>query len=409
MDVNKKTIWLVNQFAGTPESGWGERHFYLSKDLVSPDQRIVIISSGNNHMFNRNDNLKGLFTYQEYEDVEFLWIWIPPYNPQNFTRFMSMFFFAAACLLLPFKIYKIGRPKVLMLSSMSMFPLPILLLLKKLLKVPKFIFEVRDLWPLTPMHLLGIPKGHVFIRFIGALERWAYKSADHIISLFEEAAPYINNISNNPSKFNWLPNGVAPSLLNTIDNSIPRFTDELPTDKLIFCYAGTLGFANAMEPFFEALNSGKEFLSDVHFLIVGDGYLLPTFEAKCEHLTNVSFTGKIPKKEVFSILKNVDVCFIAWHKSELYKYGVSANKYFDYMGLGRPVLTAQEDILDPVIKAGAGLRVDNNPEAILKGIRNFLEMPEEDRERLGKAGKDYINEHHSYIKLGQKLQSIFDA
>jgi len=404
----KKSVWLVNQFAGTPESGWGERHFYLSKDLVGPDQRIVIISSGNNHMFNRNKNLRGLFTHEIYEGVEFLWIWIPPYNPRNFTRFIAMFFFAAACLLLPLKIKTIGRPKVIMLSSMSIFPLPALLLLKRLLKVPKFIFEVRDLWPLTPIHLLGISKGHLLIRILGSLERCAYQSADQIISLFEEAAPYINSLSGDSSKFNWLPNGIAPSLLRINDDYKPDCVLTLPKDKVIFCYTGTLGFANAMEPFFKAINSGKKFLRDAHFLIVGDGYLKSEFEAACEGITNVSFTGKVPKREVAFILKEVDVCFIAWHKSDLYKFGVSANKYFDYLGLGKPVLTAQEDIQDPVVKAGAGLRVDNTEEAILEGIRNFLEMPKKDRERLGKAGKSFIKEHHLYTNLGQKLQSIID-
>lgn len=404
-----KSVWLVNQFAGTPESGWGERHFYLTKDLVSADQRVVIISSGNNHMFHKNEDLKGLFTYQVYEGVEFLWVWLPPYNPRNFTRFLAMFFFAAACLLLPFKMKTIGKPKAIMLSSMSIFPLPSLLFLKRLLRVPKFIFEVRDLWPLTPIHLMGISKNNPLIRMIGFLEKWAFKSADQIISLFEEAAPYINGISKEPTKFNWLPNGIAPSLLHPKEYDKPDCVKNLPKDKTIFCYTGTLGFANAMEPLFEALKSGEDFLRDAHFLIVGDGYLRPEFEASCQQLNNVTFTGKVSKKDVPLILKEVDVCFIAWHKSELYRYGVSANKYFDYLGLGKPVLSAQEGIKDPVVKAGAGLRVDNSSEAILDGIKTFLKMSKEERASLGKAGQDFIEKNHLYTKLGQKFQSIIDG
>lgn len=404
-----KSVWLVNQFAGTPESGWGERHFYLSKDLVSADQRIVIISSGNNHMFHKNEDLKGLFTYQNYDGVEFLWVWLPPYTPRNFTRFLAMFFFSAACLLLPFKMKTIGKPKAILLSSMSIFPLPSLLFLKRLLRVPKFIFEVRDLWPLTPIHLMGISKNNPLIRMIAFLEKWAYRSADQIISLFEEAAPYINGISKEPSKFNWLPNGIAPSLLSPKKEDKPDLLKNLPKKKTIFCYTGTLGFANAMEPLFEALNSRKDFLRETHFLIVGDGYLRPQFEAACQQLDNVTFTGKVPKKDIPLILRAVDVCFIAWHKSELYEHGVSANKYFDYLGLGKPVLAAQEGIQDPVVKAGAGLRVDNNSKEILNGIKSFLEMSKEERESLGKAGQAFIEENHLYTKLGQKFQSIIDG
>ena len=38
-----KTIWVINYFAGTPESGWGERHFYFSKYWIKQGYKIIWI------------------------------------------------------------------------------------------------------------------------------------------------------------------------------------------------------------------------------------------------------------------------------------------------------------------------------------------------------------------------------
>ena len=89
----KKVIWIINQFAGTPESGWGERHYYLSKPIVDQETQVIIISSANNHMFDEPIKTNKWFTYQKHEGVEFLWIKILKYNPKNFTRFIAMFSF----------------------------------------------------------------------------------------------------------------------------------------------------------------------------------------------------------------------------------------------------------------------------------------------------------------------------
>ena len=52
---------------------------------------------------------------------------------------------------------------------------------------------------------------------------------------------------------------------------------------------------------------------------------------------------------------------------ELYRYGVSAQKYYDYMATGTPILSAQNGINDPVRQSGCGIIVKNEPERNKKG------------------------------------------
>jgi glycosyltransferase involved in cell wall biosynthesis len=404
---NKPTLWLVNQFAGTPESGWGERHFYLTQPWIKQGYRVVIISSGKNHMFNQKVKLHGLFTHQNYAGVDFVWTWTPSYNPKNFTRFVPMLFFALAVAFLPFFKKKLPKPQVVMLSSMSIFPLPSVLFLKWFCKAQKFIFEVRDLWPLTPILLLGMSRNNPVIRLIGYLEKLGYRKADEVICLFEEAKKHVKKIVPEAQNIHWLPNGLSNDFLDDQSDALPfDIVRQIPKDNFVICYTGTFGFANAFEPIIELIEQDKPELKKVFFLFAGDGYLKDNYQKRTEHFPNVSFTGKLPKAAMSKIIALADVCFISWHQSELYEYGVSANKYFDYYGGKKPILAAQSNIPDPVFNSGGGIIVPNNAKSILGAILKLKALPKAELEEMGQKGFDYVKDNHLYKNLSEKLKTI---
>jgi hypothetical protein len=95
---------------------------------------------------------------------------------------------------------------------MSIFPLPAVLLLKKYYRA-KFIFELRDLWPLTPIHLKGVSKNNLLIKLMFYLERLTYKKADRIVSTLQESGSYIDTISNRSNKLTIIPNGTSKDFI----------------------------------------------------------------------------------------------------------------------------------------------------------------------------------------------------
>lgn len=405
MEGQGKTIWVINQFAGTPISGWGERHFYLAKGWVAKGYRVVIISSGNNHMFNNFAEMNGRFTHDEYEGVEFLWVKIPKYNPQNATRFLAMFFFAGVMWRLRYKTKLIDTPYYIIHSSMPVFPAPVVKWLKKRLGAKKFVFEVRDLWPLTPIKLMGYSPKHPFIRLIAWFEKYAYRNADEIVSLLNGSEKYINQLSGNPDKFNLVPNGIHQDLL--LDRYKGEANDlKLPSNKLVVGYAGTVGFANALEEFFDMIEKHPELQDQVEFVILGDGYKKPEFQNQVGHLPHVSFIPKVKKDMVRSYINQFDVCFISWHPSELYQYGVSANKYFDFMAAAKPVLSANNGIQDPIALSEAGLCTDNKCHEILAALQKFLDMNSTVRIQMGNKGLQYIKENSTYQLLSDKYLAV---
>ena len=67
-----KTVWTINQFAGTPKTGANQRHFHLVKYWQSKGHKVVLISNSNNHLIApENHSKKGLVIE---DGVAFYWI-----------------------------------------------------------------------------------------------------------------------------------------------------------------------------------------------------------------------------------------------------------------------------------------------------------------------------------------------
>ena len=403
--MSNKTIWVINQFAGTPVSGWGERHYFLSKKWIKEGFNVKIISGSFNHMFNNFPDTPKLFNKEIYEDTEFCWVKTPKYNPKSVLRFWSMIVFSFRCLFLPSN--KLGKPDVIIISSMPIFPVLSSYLLK-LRYQAKMIFEIRDLWPLTPIHLMGFSKWHPMIMLMSWLERLGYRKADHIVSVLPNSASYIDKISRVPAKFNYIPNGISKDLLGNED--LPEeIKAMIPKDKFIIGYTGTINMANALQYFVEAAIQLKS-NPDIHFIIVGAGYSKDQLEEKSRETNNVSFIPKIKKAQIQAMLSHFDVCFIGRNDTPLFNHGVSSNKYFDYMLACKPVLVSSNRIKDPVELSGCGIIVQ--PEsgiAIKEGVLELFQLSPEEREEMARKGLDYVKEYHNFNFLSDKYKVLFDA
>ncbi|MDP2088353.1 MAG: glycosyltransferase family 4 protein [Flavobacteriaceae bacterium] len=402
----RKVIWVINQTAGKPDSGWGERHYFLSKYWVKKGYEVVIISGSYNHLFINQPNIaKQTFTLEKIEEgITFCWVKIPVYNAASVFKLWSMIVFAFKVLFLTKKI--ISKPDVIIVSSMPIFPIVSGWFLKKRYKAQKLFFEIRDLWPLTPLYLKGYKSYHPMIILMKWLETFGYRKADYIVSLLPKAGQYINPISGNPNKFVWIPNGIDQELLDKEQLS-KEIIYNIPKDKFIIGYAGTIGLANALEYFIGASVILKED-SSVYFVCVGDGYLKSELQEITKGNSNITFLPKIKKSQVQLILEQFDVCFIGRNDTRLFDYGVSSNKYFDYMLAKKPVLVSSKYINDPVQLSGCGITV--KPEcanAIVEGIKSFQSMTVEQRNYMGKKGYYYVLKNHNFRILSEQYEQLF--
>ncbi len=404
--MENKTIWVLNMTAGKPDSGWGERHYYFSKFWIKKGYDVKIVSGSYNHLFHNQPKVGNkTFTLEEVEKgITFCWVKIPKYDGGSIFKLWSMIVFTFRILSL--SINQLGNPSIILVSSMPIFPILSGWYLKKKYKAKKLLFEIRDLWPLTPMYLKGYSKWHPMVLVMAWVEKFGYRKADAIISLLPNAHIYINKISKNPNKFYWIPNGIDKTLLEK--EKLPKKIENLiPKDKFIIGYTGTMGMANALEYLIEASVLLKE-NKNIHFIFVGDGYLKEKFQEEVKNSTNVTFISKINKNQVQNILSYFDVCFVGRNKTPLFDYGVSSNKFFDYMLAKKPIISSSNKIKDPVELSGGGLVVTpENGEAIVKGIFKMYQMSDIERKQIAQKGYDYVKKHHNFDYLSNLYCKLF--
>ncbi len=402
--MKKKTIWVINQFAGTPESGWGERHFYFSQYWKKKGYDVKIISGSYNHMFKKTVHVKGLYKHEKYNDIDFFWIKTPKYNPRSIKRFYSMFVFMFKILFINAK--KIGKPDYIIVSSMPIFPILSGFILKRKHRA-KLYFEIRDIWPLS-LQLLGNKSlNHPAVKFIGWFEKFGYKKSDAVVSLLPNAKAHFEEVSKKEINFVYIPNGIDEEQLEK-EQLEDNLIKQIPKNKFIIGYAGTIGLANALEYLIDAsikFNNNPKYF----FVIVGDGYLKKELQKKTINNENIIFLPKIKKNQVQHLLTHFDICFVGRNDTPLFKHGVSANKYFDYMLAKKPILDSNNYIKDPVELSGGGIIVQpDSTQAIIDGIKKLYNMTQEQRITLGNKGYNYVKKHHNIAFLSNKYIELFN-
>lgn len=399
-----KNIWVINQFAGTPTSGWGERHYYFSKNWLKEGYNVTIISGSYNHVFNELPNAPNQFNIENVEGTNFCWVKTPKYNPKSILRFWSFMVFAIKVYFLPIRL--IGKPDIIVVSSMPIFPVLSGYWLKLRYKALAFIFEIRDIWPLTLILLGGVSKNHPAARLIGWFEKFGYKKADKVVSLLPNAKSHIEAIAKAGSKFVYIPNGLDEEVLKKEAAPI-EYLEQIPTDRFVIGYTGTLGLANALEYFVEAAGLLKD-NPRFFFVIVGDGYLKEELMSQSKEFGNILFFPKVRKNQVASFLQKFDLCFVGRNDTPLFKHGVSANKYFDYMLASKPIIDSNNLIKDPVELSGCGLIVKpDSADTIKEGIILMHSLGSEELRLMGQKGKEFVKEFHNITFLSNEYVKLF--
>ncbi len=399
-------IWIINQYAGSPHYGMNYRSYYLGEAFVQEGHKVTLFASSFSHLFKHLPKIKSIFTDEKIDGIDYVWVKTPSYkNSKSIKRIYNMLVFMLK--LFFFNIFKRERPDIIIISSLSLFPVLNALFWSKLLRVP-FIFEVRDIWPLTLIELGGVSPSHPLVKVLAWIERLGYKKASKVVSVLPNAKEHMLSKGLLEEKFFYIPNGVN---LQEVEDATPlssEISTLIPEDKFIVGYVGTIGIANAMQYLLDTAKIVQKH-NKIHFVIVGEGgekEQLKTF-AQTHHLHNVTFIDAIAKREVQSMLKHFDLCYIGWHKKEIYRFGVSANKLFDYMYSAKPILHSISVEKDLVSEAQCGVSVPaEDTLAIADAIVTMSKKPLTERQVLGNNGKNYVIQHHSYYSLSQQYLKL---
>jgi len=148
---------------------------------------------------------------------------------------------------------------------------------------------------------------------------------------------------------------------------------------------------------------------NVHFFLIGDGPEKKKLikNAQESNIDNITFLDPVSKSQVPAVLHQSDLLLICSRNLELYKYGISPNKLFDYLASKKPIIMSGNFNISIVRDSKAGIAVEpENPEALAEGIVKIQEMALEEREKLGTNGRAYVEKYHNTRVLGDILEKI---
>jgi glycosyltransferase involved in cell wall biosynthesis len=393
----KRLLW-VNHFAVTPDMGGGTRHFEIGRELVRRGWAVTVAASDfhlhGRRYTRRSDGSDRSPRLESRDGVQFVWLWAAPYAANNLRRVRNWITFGSSLLRWG---RRAGAPDVVIGSTPHLFAAFAAWRLARWHGVP-FVLEVRDLWPesLTVGDHRRGPSYQALLR----LAQLLYRVADRIVVLTSGVGEYLITFGVPRERVVLVPNGV----------DVDAFAGETRASRsdLQLVYAGAHGAANGLDVVLHAAsNVGST--NGISFTLVGDGPEKPKLVARAKELQlrNVQFREPVSKADIPSLLREADAGLMVLKEVELFRFGVSPNKLFDYWGAALPVVcNVPGEVAGLVSEVGGGVQArDGSGAALADAIRELARIPPEERRAMGERGRIWVSRERDRRILADRMDA----
>ncbi len=206
-----------------------------------------------------------------------------------------------------------------------------------------------------------------------------------------------------------IPNGV--DLPETIENSTPESDNSvlqtIAQNRKILLYLGRLhpkkNLANLIRAWKQALDSDPSMAKS--WILAIAGWSESAYEQKLKELAampSVSFLGAQFGTEKNECYRTCDA-FIMPSLSEGLPMTV-----LEAWAYAKPVLMTPECNLPEGFGAGAALQIGTGPEEIAEGLRQVIEMSDDDRRAIGNRGRNLVETKFSWPRIGEQMCSVYE-
>jgi glycosyltransferase involved in cell wall biosynthesis len=370
-------------------------------EIVASDLSLITRTYG--HRSHRYDVRAA---HDTLDGVSFTYLWAWSYQHNDWRRLLSMSLFGASVAgLLTFR--RLRRRTVFIGSSPHLFA-AFGTWLASVVRRRFFVFEVRDLWPESYAEVSGGDEESIPYRVMRWMADVMYRRADAVIVLAEGNREHVAARGADPAKIFYIPNGV-----NLQDFAEPTSDVVRCQDAVRFIYTGAHGPANGLGVVVRACAAlERDGVDDIEVILVGDGpaKVELTSMVKQLGLGNLELCDPVPKSEIPELLGSADVGLMVLAPVELFSYGVSPNKLFDYLAANLPVLTNVPGLVAEIVRmAGAGFACDaGDPEALAAGMRTMASEVRADPVRF-RNGRTYVERHFDRQVLAGQLDELLQG
>jgi colanic acid biosynthesis glycosyl transferase WcaI len=258
---------------------------------------------------------------------------------------------------------------------------------------------------------LGLIKSKPVINALKWIERTAYRRADGLAVICQG---FKNHVAQHGAQ------GAIEIIPNWIDideikpqpekGQLIRDMANIPAAAPVVLYAGTIGHVSGAQVVMLAAKLALESDSSttIHWLLVGEGPLLPTLQILAQSLPNVHFLPFQPRE----LLPAVQNCATISMVSLLPRKGTFSvpSKVLGYMAAAKPVVASVDTNSETGIlvqQAGCGLVAEpGDPQALLNAVVQLLASPQ-DAVELGARGRRFLEQRYSRTQVCAQYAEFF--
>lgn len=193
-----------------------------------------------------------------------------------------------------------------------------------------------------------------------------------------------------------------------VRNTKALVTDEYSPpaeNKFQLLYIGTLSKARFLIEAIEVVSA----LEDVELLVAGSGRTEEEVKAAASDVSNVRFLGLVPIVEIMALTRDSNCVLCMIDPNDWNNRGNLANKQFEAMVCGRPIISTRGTRVAEVTKEeNCGIIVDYNREALKNGILELQRNPELCG-RMGRNALDAAKRKYSWSFDAERLLSMYQT
>ena len=239
-------------------------------------------------------------------------------------------------------------------------------------------------------------------RFADAVERWVVRRAPRTLVVSDEAGARLERIG--LPRHRWTLVGNTPELNhlgNGLDGS-PQLPERFRHRRLLI-FTGILVGDRGIDV---ALRGLARLSDDVAMLVIGEGPARSRFEREAQRWgveSRVHFSGWLPHDQLPLYWRVADLGLLPFHRCTHIDTTL-ANKLFDYMSVGLPVLASDATPMVRVLReTGAGVTFrSGSAEDFASVLAGLLDNPRATRE-MGERGYRAVQATYNWTRDAERL------
>jgi len=240
-------------------------------------------------------------------------------------------------------------------------------------------------------------------------ESFIIKSDKVIVVTKESKKEILSRVDVKNDKIVVVPNTVRKSFYKNA--TVPKETSVNYKDKFVMLYIGDTGIRRGLRTAIKSIKELKKTIKNIQLVIVGKNSSDTILRALIDDLDLKNYVDLVGWKNPIlfkDYIASSDICISPLHRN-LHHDTTYANKIFQYMSFGKPILVsdaiAQKRIVE---KYKTGLvHKDRNVKDFVDKVLQLYENKSL-RKKLGVNGKQFIENDFTWEKTSKKLLHLYD-